>query len=45
MQLEDLPIAVTPSYVYLGRLINMESNLDDELNMREEQLGSPTLSL
>ena len=34
VELEISPIAETPSYVYLGRLMNMENDLEDELNRR-----------
>ena len=34
MQLEGSPIAETPSYVYLGRSMNIENNLKDDLNRR-----------
>ena len=34
MELEGSPIAETPSYVYLGRSMNMENDLEDELNRR-----------
>ena len=34
MQLGDSPIAKSPSYIYLGRSMNMDNDLDDELNRR-----------
>ena len=37
MQLQGSPIAETPSYVYLGRTVDMENDLDYELNRRSRR--------
>ena len=36
IQLDGSPITETPSYVYLGRSMNMENDLEEELNRRSK---------
>ncbi|KAK6730519.1 hypothetical protein RB195_007153 [Necator americanus] len=40
VQLEGSQIVETPSYVYLGRSMNMENDLKEELNRRIESMAA-----